>query len=125
MSVEEVKSEEALVSIDPLDNPEVNKAAYEFSQLAPKVRALAKNMKAGELARVYIAAAEFPFAENYPKFLTNAGQELFMLTLHLQGLKSVMSQAVSKHQKEIEDLAVSGIVEELKEQKMEEVNGKV
>lgn len=123
--VVETTQQEALVSEDPLDNPAVNKAARDFERASIKAKALARNLGGKGLARVFIAANEFPFAEAYPKFRSDVEQELFILTLHIQGLKGIMSQALDKHKKEIESLAVNGIVEELKQEKMEEVNGKM
>ena len=104
--------EEAL-KVDPLDNPEINKAANDFGNLVPRVRALSRNLGGKALSRVYVAVAEFPFNSTTPKFRTSAENELFVLTLHLLGLKAMMAKAVEDSKKEIEQKAIDGIVDEV------------
>ena len=109
----ETTSEEALNNIDPLDNPEVNKAAYDFSNLVPRIRALSRNLGGKALSRVYMAVTEFPFNSTTPKFRTSAENELFVLTLHALGLKATMAKALEDSKREIEQKAVDGIVDEV------------
>lgn len=107
--------------VDPLDTDEVNKASYEFTNLMPRIRGMAKNMGGKALARVYGAVAAFPFIDGTPKFRSQTENELFVLTLHAMALKNVMSNALDTHRAEIEALATQGMVEEkLKEIKGEE-----
>jgi hypothetical protein len=103
------------VKVDALDTPEVNKAARDFGDLTPQIRAYAKNMKAGGLARVMIAAAEFPLGESYPKFKNKQENELFMMLLHVEGLKSVMKNAILNSEGALADIqnqAIDEVVEE-------------
>src|ERR1700682_2930682 len=52
---------------DPTDNPKVNEAAKVFMNSLPRVKALASNMKAGALGRVFKGVIEFPLGEGYPR----------------------------------------------------------
>lgn len=107
-SSQEVKS-------DPLNTPEVNKAAKDFGNLIPQIRGFAKNMKAGSLSRVMIAAAEFPLGNDYPKFRVKEEQELFMMLLHVEALKNTMKTALMASEgalAEIQEQAINEVVEE-------------
>lgn len=111
--VETASSQDA--KSDPLNTPEVNKAAKDFGNLVPQIRAFAKNMKAGGLARVMIAAAEFPLGNEYPKFKVKEEQELFMMLLHVEALKNTMKTALMASEgalAEIQEQAINEVVEE-------------
>lgn len=82
---------------DPFETPEVIKAANQYASNVKRIRALAKNMKAGGLARVMIAEAEFPFSQNYPK-LKGAEQELFVLLLANSKAKDVINSKIKEEE---------------------------
>lgn len=100
----------SMPEVDPVD-----RAAYEFSQLIPQIKGYAKNMGGKGLARVVSAFIEFPLADSYPKFKDKTETELFMMLLHAQGAKSIMTDSVLKDAntvKEIEAKAIDSVVEE-------------
>lgn len=123
---QQTTTEQTTQTTDPLDNEQVNKAAYEFTNLVPQIRAFAKNMNRNGVARVLTAFIEFPLAEKYPKFRTKEENQLFMMCLHAQGSKQIMTDAVFSQNKglikEIQDEAVQGVVNEVLESKEKEVS---
>ena len=119
--VVEVAKEQA---VDPLDTPELNRAAFEFDQLFPSIKGYSKNMNAKGVARVLIAVVGFPLVA-MPKFKAKAENELFMMCMHAMGHKQTMTNAVFKNQqdmKELQDKAVNNTVEEILNEKKEVVN---
>jgi hypothetical protein len=89
---------------------EVEKAAKEFTALAPKVRARIRQLasKNGKgLARVAIAAVEFPYASSYPKFKNESESTLFMMMLQLNGLKGIVAKAMEPQMQEIQEEVVA------------------
>lgn len=97
----------------PVFTDEVEKAAKDFTTLAPQVRSRIKELasKNGKgLARVVIAASEFPYAEHYPKFVHEREQTLFVMMLQLNGLKNILAEAMKPQMKEIEDEVVQHAV---------------
>lgn len=92
--------------IDPLNTDEVKSAADEYAHYTKRIRSLAKNMKAGQLARVMIAEAEFPFAHDYPK-LKGIEQELFVLLVANGKAKSVVASALKDQQADLEKEAAN------------------
>jgi hypothetical protein len=122
--VEEAVSTETVLEVDPLNTPEVNRAARDFNQLTPRIRGFAKNMNGKGLARVLIAITEFPLAPEYPKFKNQAERELFMMCLHAGAAKQVMTDVIVKNTetlKEIQQEAMTSIVDELKQKESENV----
>lgn len=98
---------------------EVEKAAREFTALAPKVRARIRQLASTNgkgLARVTIAAAEFPYASTYPKFKNENESTLFMMMLQLNGLKSIVSRAMEPQMQEIQEEVVTKTAGEIVEQ---------
>jgi hypothetical protein len=110
MSTEETKT------VDPLDNDEVNKAAYDFMMTSKQARAFARNMKAGSLSRVFTAVMEFPFNNDTPKFVKKEENELFLMCLSMFRSKQVMSEALAKNQEamqQIQQEASAKVAEEI------------
>lgn len=117
--VQEVETETTEVAteevVDPLNNPAVNKAAFDFNRLIPQIRTQVGNMSLRQLSRVMIAVAEFPLGNTYPKFISQKESELFMMMLHAEGLKGTMKAAVlanAEALKEIQEQAVKEVVAE-------------
>lgn len=104
--MEEIKQETATETkaVDPLDNEEVNKAAYEFMQLSKQSKAYIKNMKGGALARVFSAVVEFPFNKETPRFRDKTENELFLMCLAMFQSKQVMSKALAENELEMKRL---------------------
>jgi hypothetical protein len=101
---------------------ETEEAAQKFTELAPLVKARIKHMasKNGKgLARVTMAAVEFPYATSYPKFRSVDEQTLFMMMLQLNGLKAAVAKGMEADmadiQQEIVDKTTSEIVEKTSE----------
>lgn len=110
-------------SVDPLDTPQVNQAAAEFRGVMPKIKTLVKSMSLRQLQRVMVATAEFPLADNYPKFVSKEETELFIMMQHVDGVKGIMKHAVLSNAallQEIQEKAVNEMVEEIKQTKENE-----
>lgn len=105
---EESKTEELVKEANPVDQ-----AAMSFYHLIPSIKTSVHGMSLRQLQRVIIAAAEFPLADKYPKFVSKKETELFMSLLHAEALKNIMKEAVMHDRAELENLAVNGIVEEV------------
>jgi hypothetical protein len=113
---ENTENKETQQEVDPLDNPMINEVARKFNITIADITNYAKNMKAGPLARVFIAAMEFPFNRSMPKFKNKAEEELFLMCVATQYFKSIMSAAIAKHEglvKKIEEEAASSFADEL------------
>jgi len=100
---------EAKAPVDPLDNPEINETAKTFMDSLPAVKALAKNMSAGGLGRVFSAVMEFPLGDKYPKFRSKAENELFIMSLSLLLAKNKMLSAVAGQHQQTQQMANNAI----------------
>lgn len=96
---------------NPTDNEIVNKAAQVFQDNLPRVKAVAKNMKAGAIGRVFNAVMEFPLGDHYPKFRSDIENQLFITSMALLQAKTVMVQAIMLEQKQKEAAANAAINE--------------
>ncbi len=106
--------------IDPLNTPEINRAAKEFKELVPRIKATSRNLNARGIARVLTAVVEFPLGNEYPKFRSPIEQQLFMMCLHAQGCKDTMTEIFLKSaegRKQIEDEVSTKVVEKIMETK--------
>jgi hypothetical protein len=92
--------------LDPLETKEVQIAAGQFAQNMKRIRSLAKNLKAGQIARVLIAEAEFPFAMEYPK-LKGVENELFVLMVSNNKAKSVIAEALKPQEEALRQMAAN------------------
>lgn len=112
--MEELQQDTATASekpIDPLDNDEINNTAKVFMDALPRAKALASNMKAGSLGRVFNAVLEYPLGDKYPKFRSRAENELFIMTLSLLVAKNKMMQAVAEAHAQTQELTNKAISE--------------
>lgn len=71
---------------------EADKAAYIYQQAIPRVLALAANMKAGELYRVFANYVQFPLVEHPKKLRSGKENELFALLIQTAGAKNTLMQ---------------------------------
>lgn len=94
---------------DPMNTPEVNKASEVFTNALPKVKALAANMRAGSLGRVFNSVMEFPLGEGYPKFRSKAENELFIMALSLLQAKNMMIAATVENMRRQQELTQEAI----------------
>lgn len=86
---------EAKVSVDPLDNPQVNQAAYDFKVCIMEINKLSGNMGKQGLQRVLNAVAEYPLTPTEIQFKVDSEEEkLFTLTLNALAAKHTMMDAV-------------------------------
>lgn len=111
LSVEEL--EKASEPVDPLESKDVQIAAGQYAHMVKQIKGRAKNMKAGALARVLIATAEFPYAESYPKFRSPAETDLFVLMLTNGKAKGIISEALKSQQSVLENIAVEKVTESI------------
>lgn len=100
---------------DPLDSKEVQIAAGQYAQLTKRIRSLSKNLKRGQVARALIAAAEFPFGEQYPKLKNKDEHELFILLTANDKAKATISKALEMSQKTMLDEAAQNVANEVVE----------
>lgn len=111
LTVEELEK----ASTDPLDTKEVQIAAGQYAQFSKLIRGRAKTMKAGGLARVMIAVAEFPFADSYPKFRVQAETDLFILLTSNDKAKAVINKALSGQEETLQQIAVDKVTNNILE----------
>ena len=71
---------------------EADKAAYIYKQAIPRALALASNMKAGELYRVFANFVQFPLVEFPKKLRSKTENELFALLVQAAGAKNTLMQ---------------------------------
>lgn len=113
----------------PLETEEVQMAAGYYEQLRKTIRGYSSVMNGKGLARVLVAVAEFPYADSYPKFRSDAEQKLFTFMLTIQSAKAKIAEALKDELGTLENKAIDGIVaekvEELKTLKEGEENGNV
>lgn len=107
-----VEANKAAEAVSPLETEEVQMAAGHYGHMAKMIRGYSRNMGGKGLARVMIALADFPFAESYPKFRSDAEQKLFTFMLSIQSAKAKMAEAFKADLGEIQSKAIDGIVEE-------------
>lgn len=81
---------------------EADKAAYIYKQAMPRVLALASNMKAGELYRVFANYVQFPLVEFPKKLRSNKENELFSLLIQTAQAKNTLMQEFSSEIKQAE-----------------------
>lgn len=93
---------------DPFDDKDVQIAAGHYNHTKIQIRARARNMNAGGLARVLTASMDFPYAKEYPKFKSKAEQELFLLILSMEKAKGVIASAV-KSRETLQQIAVDNV----------------
>lgn len=108
---------------DPLESEEVQIAAGYYAKLCKTIKGYSGNMKAGGLGRVMVALAEFPYGEKYPKFRSDAEQQLFTFMLTIQSAKAKIAEALKPELEKLSNAAVDGIVQEKMEQIKGDVNG--
>lgn len=106
-------------STDPMEAEEVQIAAGYYSQLSKTIRGYSSVMGGKGLARVMVALAEFPYAETYPKFRSDAEQKLFTYMLTIQSAKAKIAEALKSSLPQLESAAVDGIVKEVMDAKNE------
>lgn len=83
-------------------NDDLNKTAETFNKTIPRIKALALNMDRNKVARVFSAIVEFPLAEKYPKFRTQAENELFVMSLEAMAMKTKMMNVFYKVNQQIQ-----------------------
>jgi hypothetical protein len=109
MSTEETKQ------VDPLDTPEVNKAAFNFMNIGKEMRRVAGDMSFRSLRRVFLAVQEYPF-NTQSELLKDKEHELFLMCVTMADNKKIMLEALDKDdklKKELEDKASSVVADEL------------
>jgi len=113
-------------STDPMDSDEVAIAAGHYGNMCKSIKGYARAMGGKGLARVMVALAEFPYAQDYPKFRSDAEQKLFTYMLSIQSAKAVIAEALKPSMAAIQQQAEDGIVkEEMAKQQGESTDGNV
>jgi len=113
-------------STDPMDSDEVAIAAGHYGNMCKSIKGYARAMGGKGLARVMVALAEFPYAQDYPKFRSDAEQKLFTYMLSIQSAKAVIAEALKPSMAALQQQAEDGIVkEEMTKQQGESTDGNV
>ena len=97
--------EETPAKVDPLNNDNVNQAAYSFKKSSDLARSRTSSPAISKkgMARVLNAVIEFPIGEKDPKFFNKFEHELFVLTLQCLQAKTVMMNAILTSRQETSD----------------------
>jgi len=96
MNEEMVESIEA-VAEEKRYSPEVEEASERFTNAIPEFKRILRKVKSmNSLARVFMAAAEFPLSKEYPKFNTEAEIQLFLAFNDLLEYKSLIVSTFMK-----------------------------
>lgn len=106
------KPEVETKSTDPMDSDEVAIAAGHYGNMCKSIKGYARAMGGKGLARVMVALAEFPYAQDYPKFRSDAEQKLFTYMLSIQSAKAIIAEALKPSMAELKQKAEDGIVQE-------------
>lgn len=69
-----------------------DRAAFDYKQGVPRCIALASNMKAGEIARVFANLLQFPLVDHPKKFRSKNEETLFILSLRVMDAKNTIMQ---------------------------------
>jgi len=115
VATEEVQATPA-APIDPLNTPEVNKAAHAFGQLVPQIKARSRTLNGRGVSRVLTALVEFPLGDMTSKLRSKEETELLMMCLHASECKQIMTQAVLSNQatmKQVEEEVSGKIAQEI------------
>lgn len=103
---------------------ELDYAAYDLQRLTPRMLALAGNMKAGALFRVFSMVMQYPLVDNPKRFKSKEENELFIISLQLLASKSKILSAYSGELKDAQDEAVDAMLDEIRDHKIKgETNG--
>jgi len=111
-NVEANKAAEVETPKGPLDAEDVQIAAGHYASMCKMIKGYSRAMGGKGLARVMVALAEFPYADTYPKFRSDAEQKLFTFMLSVQSAKAKIGEALKADMQSIETDVVDGIVEE-------------
>lgn len=98
--------------VDPLNNPKVNKAAYDFQNITKTIKKEVKGLSLRASHRLIAAIVEYPYLVDKRK-LTKKEEEIFLYCLMAQQSKSIMNEALALSQDEIDNEVTSPIVEEI------------
>lgn len=97
-----------------------DEAAFTFQMGVPKCIALASNMKAGAIARVYANLLQFPLVDSPKKFRSKAENDLFVMSLRVMDAKNVLMNHYAAEVEEAQKQAVVSMHEEIKDLKQQE-----
>lgn len=99
---------------------ELDLAAYDIEVNLPRVLNMASGLKLHQLYRVFSMVVQYPLIKDEQKFKTKKEAELFFLTLKVLSSKSKILKEFKYDEAEIQDEAVSGMVDELKNKLLQE-----
>ncbi len=85
-------------SVDHLNTPEVNRAAYNFQNSMKLIKIRTRSLSKKSMERVFDAVLEFPLSKEEPKFRNQFEHELFILSLNALASKNQMMEAVINDQ---------------------------
>lgn len=98
---------------------DLDKAAYDVEYVMPKAIAIASNMKAGELARVFSMLLQYPIIKRPKRFKSKKETELFLMCLKIQSSKSKLMDGMKDQLEDAQEDAVNEMKNELVENMME------
>jgi hypothetical protein len=68
-------------TVDPLDNPKVNRAAYDFGMLVTKIKTDTQGLSLRSLNRILMNVVEYPFNKNVSKLSPKERDIIFHIAL--------------------------------------------
>ena len=114
MSSEEQQDEQ--LEVAKSEPSELDKAAYDLKYVMPRALALAANMKAGGLNRVFSTLLQYPIIDKPKRFRSQAETELFFMSVKLMNSKSIILNELKPQLEGVVDEAADLVVEEKKDQ---------
>lgn len=96
-------------TLDPMDTPEVNRAAYDFSRLVTKIKTDTTGLSLRSINRILMNVVEYPFNKNTSR-LTNKEKDIIFHIALANQCKDTMLKALRESNNGIKQQ-----LEELKE----------
>ena len=95
MSQDAVTTEETVKApvLDPLDNPKVNRAAYDFGRIVDDLRVETHDLSLRSLRRILMNMVEYPFNKNVNKLSQKEQNIIYKIAL-ADTCKDVMLEAL-------------------------------
>lgn len=117
VTTEEVVSKAPI--LDPLDNPKVNRAAYDFGRIVEDLKVDTQDLSLRSLRRILLNVVEYPFNKNTSKLTPKEQDIIFKITL-ADACKEVMLEALKMSDEGLR-LQLEEAQREINETKTEEV----
>jgi len=119
MSQDTVTQEQKAPILDPLDNPKVNKAAYDFGRIVDSLKTDTQDLSLRSMRRILLNVVEYPFNKNTTA-LSNKEKDILYRIALADTCKDVMLEALKMSDEGLRQ-QLEQAQRELNETKTEEV----